>query len=51
MPWKPAQAATKTKKASTKGKKQKWSTIANAALRSGKSDASAIKIANAALNA
>ena len=49
MPWRPSQAARKTKKASTKGKARKWSKVANAALSGGKSDASAIKIANAAL--
>ena len=47
MPWTKNDALKHTKKA--KGKEAKWAQIANAALKSGKSEASAIRIANAAV--
>ncbi len=46
MPWTSKDAKHKTKKANTKAKQSKWAKIANNALRSGKSEASAIRIAN-----
>ena len=46
MPWTANDAHKHTKKADTKAKKKKWAKIANAVLRSGKSEASAIRIAN-----
>lgn len=49
MPWTAQDAQKKTKKADTDAKKKKWAKIANAALRSGKSEGSAIRIANAAM--
>lgn len=44
-----ASAPKHTKKASTPGAKKQWATVANKALASTGSDASAIKIANAAV--
>jgi len=49
MPWTSKDAIHKTKKADSNEKKKKWARIANAALKSGKSEASAIRIANASM--
>jgi uncharacterized protein YdaT len=49
MPWSASDAIKKTKKANTRKKAAKWAKIANAALRSGKSEASAVRIANASM--
>ncbi len=46
MPWTPKEAKSKTKKADTPKEQRTWSKVANSALKSGKSDASAIRIAN-----
>ncbi len=46
-PWAPSDAKHKTKKANTKKKKRQWSDVANSALASGDSEASAIRQANA----
>lgn len=46
MPWTAKDASSKTKKANTPAKRKKWAKIANAALKSGKSEASAVRIAN-----
>jgi hypothetical protein len=46
-PWSPLDAVHKTKKAKTPKKKRQWSEVANAALKSGDSEASAIRQANA----
>jgi len=47
MPWTSADAVHKTKKAKTKKKKRQWAQVANSALASGDSEASAIRQANA----
>lgn len=49
MPWKPASAKRHTKKADTPKKKRQWSHVANAALRRGASEGSAVRQANAAV--
>lgn len=49
MPWKPSEATGKTKKASTPAKKKQWAATANAILKKTGDDATAIKIANAAV--
>lgn len=49
MPWTPRDAYSHTKKASTPALQQRWASIANNALQSGKDDAAAIRIANAAI--
>ena len=49
MPWRPDNAREHTRKADTGRKKRAWSKIANEALKSGKSEAAAIRIANAAV--
>lgn len=49
MPWKPGQAQSHTKAASSSAKQRKWAAVANAALASKKDDAAAIRIANAAV--
>lgn len=46
-PWMPSDAKHKTKKANTAKKKRQWSHVANSALKSGDSEASAIRQANA----
>lgn len=48
-PWSAKDASHKTKKADTPAKRKKWAKIANAVLRSGKSEASAIRIANSSM--
>jgi uncharacterized protein YdaT len=47
MPWTPKQAKGKTKKASSGILQRQWSDVANSMLKAGKSEASAIKGANA----
>lgn len=47
MPWLASDAKKKTKKANTSKKKRKWAKVANSALKSGDSEASAIRQANA----
>ena len=49
MPWSAKEAAHKTKEANTPKKRKAWATIANKALKTYKSEAKAIKIANAAV--
>ena len=49
MPWTMASAPKHTKKASTPAAKQQWATVANKTLATTGSDATAIKIANAAV--
>jgi hypothetical protein len=49
MPWTPKDASGKTKKASTPAKQKQWSGTANAVLKKSGDEASAIKIANAAV--
>ena len=49
MPWEPSDATRFTKKADTPKKKRQWAHVANSALASGDSEASAIKQANAAV--
>jgi uncharacterized protein YdaT len=49
MPWTKSDAKHKTHKADTAKKQRQWSHIANAALASGDSEASAIKQANAVI--
>lgn len=46
-PWMPSDASRHTKKASTKKRKRQWRDVANSALASGDSEASAIRQANA----
>lgn len=46
MPWTPAEAQSKTKRADTPAKQRQWAEIANGALSRGASDASAIQQAN-----
>lgn len=50
MPWKPSDATGKTKKASTPTAKKQWSSTANAVLKKTGNEASAVKIANAAVS-
>jgi uncharacterized protein YdaT len=50
MPWKASEASSKTKKANTPKRKRAWRKIANKSLKSGYSEASAIRIANAAIH-
>ena len=47
MPWNPADAKSHTHKANTTKKRRLWSEVANKALKSGASEASAIRQANA----
>lgn len=47
MPWTPADATSKTKKADTPKRRRQWSAVANSALERGASDKSAIMQANA----
>lgn len=49
MPWTPGQASSKTKKANTPAARKQWSATANAVLKKTGNDATAIKIANAAV--
>lgn len=49
MPWEPSDATKHTKKANTAKKKRQWADVANSALASGDSEASAIRQANAAV--
>lgn len=50
MPWSPSDGpARHSKKANTPGKKRQWSTVANKVLSETGSEASAVKIANAAI--
>jgi len=46
MPWKPADAKKKTKKASTPKKQREWADIANRLLASGTPDGKAIQQAS-----
>jgi hypothetical protein len=47
MPWQPKSAKGHTKKASSGILQRQWSDVANSMLKAGKSEASAIKGANA----
>jgi len=49
MPWKPSDAAGKTKKADTTKEKDVWSRVANKNLKKTGNEARAIKIANATI--
>lgn len=49
MPWTPSDATRFTKKADTPAKKRQWAHVANSALASGDSEASAIRQANSAV--
>lgn len=46
MPWKPAQAQSKSKKANTPKKRRMWRDVANSVLAKTGSDARAIRTAN-----
>lgn len=46
MPWKAKDASKKTKKADTPKEKRMWRDVANSALKSGKSEGAAVRIAN-----
>jgi uncharacterized protein YdaT len=46
MPWKPSDAMSKTKKATTSKAKKAWSSTANAVLKRSGDEASAVRIAN-----
>jgi len=50
MPWTAAEAKSHTKKANTPKKKRQWAHIANAALKGGASEGSAIRQASAAMD-
>lgn len=50
MPWNPSDAAGKTKKAAMPAAQKKWAGTANAVLKKTGSEASAVKIANAAVS-
>lgn len=49
MPWKPGDASSKTKKANTPATKRQWADTADSVLKKTGDEASAIKIANAAV--
>lgn len=49
MPWSASDALKHTHKADTPEKQKRWAEIANAAKEKGDTDASAIRIANAAI--
>jgi len=49
MPWKSKDATRHTKKARSPKAKRQWSKVANAALRRGASEGSAVRQANAAV--
>ena len=51
MPWSGKDAKKKTKKADTPAKRKRWANIANDVLKKTGDDASAVKIANAAMKA
>jgi len=48
-PWTAKDAKKHTRKANTPAKQKKWARIATGVLKSGKSESSAIRIANAAI--
>lgn len=50
MPWGLSDARSHTRAANTGHKKRVWSAAANSALKSGKSEGAAVRIANAAVN-
>ena len=50
MPWTPNDATSKTRYATSPASKEKWASIANGVLAKTGDDASAIKIANAAVH-
>jgi len=50
MPWTASDATRFTKKADTPEKKRQWAHVANSALKSGDSEGSAIRQANAAVS-
>ena len=49
MPWKPSDAAGKTKKADTSKEKDVWSRVANKNLKKNGNEGRAIRAANAAI--
>jgi len=49
MPWKPSDAAGKTKKADTSKEKDVWSRVANENLKKNGNEGRAIRAANAAI--
>ena len=49
MPWSSSDASAKTRKANTPAKKHQWAKVADTVLAKTGNDASAIKIANAAV--
>ena len=49
MPWTAKDAKRHTKKAANSAEKRQWSAVANAALKSGDSEGSAIRQANAVI--
>ena len=49
MPWSDKDATAKTKKANTPAKKKQWAATANSVLSKTGDDATAVKIANAAV--
>lgn len=49
MPWTPKEATSHTKKASSPRRKKVWAEVANEVLSSGKSEGSAIRIANSVI--
>ena len=49
MPWTMQDALKKTKKANTSSRKKMWAKVANSVLKRGGGDASAVRIANAAV--
>jgi uncharacterized protein YdaT len=49
MPWKSKQATKHTKKAKSPKAKRQWAKVANAVLKKGGSEGSAVRIANAAV--
>lgn len=49
MPWKPSDAASKTKKAASPKAKRQWSKVANGVLKKTGNDARAIREANAVI--
>jgi len=51
MPWSPQDATRHTKKAKSAKAKRQWSKVANSALKSGASEGSAVRQANAAVKA
>lgn len=49
MPWKPADATRKTKKASSPATKRQWAATANRVLEQSGDEGKAVRIANAAV--